>query len=291
MKSSNIAMWFLRVLVLGLVVAVAYALDFAGVRWTASPESFAWLVVVGLLQAAVIGYVLARATWHGWKLIAALFVVYAGITVFQTQIEAIVFLQYFVDIIPAQAMPGLIANGVIAAAIIALAAVFIFDKFNAPAQAETASQPLHLSVVEWIWKIAALAVIYVFVYILFGALVAKPLAGAAFDEYYANLQLPPWIIPFQLIRGTIWVLLTLPVIRMMRGSWRETALGVIFMLSVPIASLVIPPNEFMPASIRFAHLVELFTSMFVFGAIDFWLLTWHRQPKTQTNLRGASRPA
>lgn len=291
MNTRKLPVTLVRVVALGFVIAVAYALDFVALKWNASLEAFAWLLVMGLLQAAVMGYVLIRAAWHGWKLIAALFVVYAGITVFQTQIEAIVFLQYFEDILPTEAMPALIINGIIAAAIIAAASVLVFDKFKSSAEPEAAAQPLHLSVVQWIWKVGALAVIYVFIYFLFGALVAKPLAGAAFDEYYANLQLPAWILPFQIFRGTIWVLLTIPIIRMMRGSAREIGLGVALMLSVPIASLVIPPNEFMPAPIRFAHMVELFTSMFVFGWITFWLLTWHRQPKTQANLRGASRAA
>lgn len=290
MNTQTFPRTLVRVIFLALVIALVYALDFVAFKWNASWESFAWLLLVGILQAAVMGYVLVRSVWHGWKLIAALFAVYAGITVFQTQIEAIVFLQYFVNIIPVDAMPALIANGVIAAAFVALAAVFIFDKFNPPAETGTASEPLHLSVAQWIWKVGALAVLYLVVYFLFG-FIAVILGGEAFQEYYGNLQLPEWFFPFQIVRGAIWVLLTIPLIRMMRGSRREIGLGVALMLSVTIASLVIPPNEFMPAPVRFAHFVELLTSMFVFGWIDYWLLTWQRQPKTQTNLRGASRAA
>lgn len=277
-----------RVLVLAIVIALVNCLDFSALRWSASLDTFAWLLLMGLLQSAVLGYVLVRSTWRGWKLIGALFLVYAGITVFQTQIEAIVFLQYLEDIIPTSAMPSMIVNGIIAAAIIATASVFIFDKFKPAAASEISSQPLHLSASHWIWKIGALSVTYVFIYILFGALVAKPLAGSAFDEYYANLQLPLWIIPFQIIRGAIWVLLTVPLIRAMRGGWREIGLGVALVLSVPISSLVLPPNDFMPAPIRLAHLVELFTSMFLFGWIDYWLLTWHPQVKTVAGMRGVS---
>lgn len=290
MNTQTFPRTLVRVVVLALVIALVYALDFVSFKWNAPPESFAWLLLVGILQAAVIGYVLVRATWHGWKLIAALFAVYAGITVFQTEIEAIVFLQYFVSIIPVDSMPSMIANGIIAAAIIALAAVFIFGKFKPSAEPMTSSEPLHLSVVQWIWKVGALAVFYVVVYFLFG-FVAMILGGAAFQEYYGKLQLPDWFFPFQILRGAVWVLLTIPLIRMMRGSRREIGLGVALMLSVTIASLVIPPNEFMPAPVRFAHFVELLTSMFVFGWIDYWLLTWQRQPKTQSKLSGASHAA
>lgn len=280
MNTHTLPRTLIRVIVLAIVIAIVYALDFVAFKWNASVEAFAWTLLVGILQAAVIGYVLARSVWHGWKLISALFVIYAGITVFQTQIESIVFLQYFVSIIPAAAMPALIANGVIAAALITLAAVFIFGKFKPPAESVAASEPLHLSIAQWLWKIAALAVIYVVVYFLFG-FIAVILGGEAFQEYYGQLQLPAWFFPFQIVRGAIWVLLTIPIIRMMRGSWRAIGLGVALMLSVLIASLVIPPNEFMPPQVRFAHFVELLTSMFVFGWVDYWLLTWQRKPKTQ----------
>ena len=290
MNSQIFPRTLVRGLFLALVIAIVYALDFVALKWNASGEAFAWTLLVGILQAAVIGYVLVRSVWHGWKLIAALFVIYAGITVFQTQIEAILFLQYLTTHITAEAMPALIANGIIASAIIALAAVFVFDKFKPSAETETASQSLHLSVVQWIWKVAALAALYVVVYFLFG-LLAMFLGGEAFQEYYGNLQLPEWFFPFQIVRGAVWILLTIPLIRMMRGSWREIGLGVALMLSVTIASLVIPPNEFMPQQVRFAHFVELLTSMFVFGWMDYWLLTWQRQPKTSSTMSSASRAA
>ena len=290
MNTRTLPLTFLRVVVLGLAIGIIYSLDFVAFKWNSPAEAFGWLLVTGILQAAVLGYVLVRTTWHGWKLVAALFAVYWGITVFQTQIEAIVFLQYFESIIPTETMPALIVNGTIAALLIAPIAVFIFNKYNPPAAPQTAAQSLHLSAAQWIWKVGALSVIYLVVYFLFG-FVAVILGGDAFQQYYANLQLPAWILPFQILRGAIWVLLTIPLIRMMRGSAREIGLGVALVLSVTLASLVIPPNEFMPAQIRFAHFVELFMSMFVFGWIDYWLLTWQRQPKTQNKLSGASRAA
>jgi hypothetical protein len=63
---------------------------------------------------------------------------------------------------------------------------------------------------------------------LFGALVFIPLAGrlgpAALEEY-TNLEMPAWILPFQVLRGMLWVALTLPVIRMMKGRWWEIGLA------------------------------------------------------------------
>lgn len=282
----------IRTGLLALVVALLYLVDLIGLKFeTPSPESVVWSLVLGVLQAAVLSYVIVHSSWHGWKLIAAMFGIYWGITVFQTQIESVVFLQYLTDVIPADQMPRLIANGTITAALVAPLAVWIHGKFAPPAAAAAPLVRLQLTVIGWVWRFVALGVVYMIIYILFGALVFKPLAGAAFDEYYGNLQLPDWILPFQVLRGMIWVLITVPVVRMMRGSNLQVGLSVSVLLAVLISSLVLVPNEFMPPAIRSAHFVELFTSMFVFGWIDVWILTWQRaQTTSQRELRGASRP-
>jgi len=52
-----------------------------------------------------------------------------------------------------------------------------------------------------------IAVVYVIIYISFGMFVFRPLAGEAFQEYYADLQMPGWILPFQMVRAMIWTAL------------------------------------------------------------------------------------
>jgi len=222
-------MFFLKSLILGLIIAILFKIDFWGLEIDLSlGDSFFYLWLMGFLQAVVLGYPIVRTSWSGWRLIGTVFLVYFGIATFMTQIETVVFLQYLVDIIPAEDTFKLFFNGA-------------------------------------------------FIYILFGALVFKPLAGAAFEEFYADLQMPPWIIPFQMIRGIVFAFLrgivfaflAFPVIRMLKGSFGETGWTVSLLYSVLLASLVLPPNEFMPTTIRLAHMIELFTSMFLFG----WIVT------------------
>ncbi len=281
-----------RVVLLALGIAVAYSVDWIGFRLERSGlENLGWILGLGLLQSIVLSYILVRATWHGWKLLLTLFLVYWGITVFQTEIESVVFLQYLVSVIPANDLPRLILNGTIIAALVAILAVFIHDKWTAQTEAVEKVERLPHSPWQWAWKLTALALIYLVIYFLFGALVAKPLAGAAFDEFYGNLQLPVWILPFQLFRGIVWVAITLPLIRTMKGTRAQVGLGVALLLSVPISSLVLPPNPFLPPAIRLAHLVELFTSMFLFGWLDVWILTHGTQPKALQRDRLAARPA
>ena len=89
---------------------------------------------------------------------------------------------------------------------------------------------------EWAWKLVVIAVVYVILYFTFGYFVAWRHPGVA--EYYGGvdpgsfvaqmrtvLRNTPWLIPFQIARAMCWVALALPVIRMLKGKWPETALS------------------------------------------------------------------
>lgn len=148
-------------------------------------------------------------------------------------------------------------------------AVIIHGKYLKTEEGIEEAAKIVMNTKQWIIKLALVAIIYALIYVLFGALVFKPLAGAAFDEFYAGLQMPDWIIPFQLIRGILFAFLTFPVIPMLKGSFGETSWTASLLYSVLLASLVLPPDEFMPTTIRLSHMIELFTSMFIFG----WIVT------------------
>ena len=270
-------MFFLKSLGLGLIIAILFRIDFWGLQINFSlSDGFFPLWLMGFLQALVLGYPIMRTSWSGWRLIGTVFLIYFGITTFMTQIETVVFLQYLVDIVPTEDTFNLFFNGAVTAAILAPKAVVIHGKYFRTEEGIEQTAKIVMNIRQWIVKLGLVALIYAIIYILFGALLFKPLAGAAFDEYYAGLQMPAWIIPFQLIRGILFAFLAFPVIRMLKGSFWETGWAVSLLYSVLLASLVLPPNEFMPATIRFPHMIELFTSMFLFGWIVTKLFYRHR---------------
>ena len=269
--------FFLKSLILGLIIAVLFKIDFWGLQIDLSlGDSFFYLWLMGFLQAVVLGYPIVRTNWSSWRLIGTVFLIYFGIATFMTQIETVVFLQYLVDIVPTEDTFKLFFNGAVTAVILTPKAVIIHGKYLKTKEGTEDTAKIVMNIRQWIIKLGLVALIYAFIYILFGALVFKPLAGAAFDEFYAGLQMPPWIILFQLIRGILFAFLVFPVIRMLKGSFWETGWVVSLLYSVLLASLVLPPNEFMPTTIRFAHMIELFTSMFLFGWIVTKLFYRHR---------------
>ena len=264
----------LRFFALTLVITLIYSINFLSLKLNiTSIKGLLPVLLMGLLQAIVIGYPVIRATLHGWKLTLTLFLSYYAATYLMSQIEALVFLQYLVEIMTVDVTPKALLNGAIGAAIISAAAVLIFTKSGKGEESKEKADTLKMPAGQWAWRTAVLALIYVFIYMAFGALVAKPLGGEVFDKYYAGLQMPPWILPFQFLRGLIWASITLPIVLTMKGKAWEKKLAVSLFLSVLISSLVIPPNEFMPPRIRLAHFIELFTSMFLFGWLDVLILT------------------
>ena len=83
----------------------------------------------------------------------------------------------------------------------------------------------------------------------------------------------PWLVPFQLLRGLLWAAIAVPVVRMMRGSWQETALALGALFAIVMNAQLLLPNPYMPEAVRMAHMLETASSNFIFGCFVGWLLT------------------
>ncbi|HII68042.1 MAG TPA: hypothetical protein HA302_08610, partial [Thermococcaceae archaeon] len=162
-------------------------------------------------------------------------------------------------------------EGFIVAAVFSPIAVALHNKMEETPQGPAKEFSLPLK--TWIWKLLLIGIAYMVIYTVFGALVFKPLAGKAFDEYYANLQMPAWILPFQILRGIVWGLLAIPIVKMI-DEWKKARLTVALLYSVLMAGLLLLPNPYMPDVIRRAHFVEVLLSNFLFGWFVVTILHW-----------------
>jgi len=262
-----------RMAVLTIFLFILSAIDFWGLRLDKSvliaplPH-----VLMCLLDVIVISYPIIRSSWTGCRLVATIFFVFYGVMTFLTQIETVVFLQYFKDVVPVEETPKLFLNGAIIAAIFAPLAVWIHGKMRSAERMEQATVRLTMPLPRWIWRVTLIGVIYVVIYFVFGAFVAMPIGGQAFQQLYGGLQMPVWFLPFQIVRGVIFALLAIPIIRMMRGPLWEAGLAVALLFSVLMVGLLLAPNEYMADQVRMAHIVEVSCSNFLFGWIVVWIL-------------------
>lgn len=235
------------------------------------------ILLVCFLQSAVLSYFVVRSRFGGWRLVLTVFGVFYGIATVLSQMETVVFLRYLVSVVPAEAIPKLFLQGAIVAALFAPFVVLAHGKMKREAQAESALSIFPRSWGESLGKVVLIAVLYVVIYLAFGSLVFRPLAGKAFEEYYAGLSLPLWILPFQMGRGVLWLALALLVMGTMKGRWWEVRLAVALLFAVLMGSLLLLPNPYMPGGIRMAHLVEVTTSNFLFGYLLVWI--WQYRPR------------
>jgi hypothetical protein len=113
--------------------------------------------------------------------------------------------------------------------------------------------------------------------------------GSFFAHMTAVFTTVPWFEPFQALRAMLWALLALPVIRMMKGRWQETAITVGLLFAVLMNSQLLLPTPLMPEAVRMTHLLETASSNFIFGCLIVWLLHRHH-PSLSDLFRADPRP-
>ncbi|MDH5598045.1 MAG: hypothetical protein OEY34_02910, partial [Cyclobacteriaceae bacterium] len=198
--------------------------------------------------------------------------IYYGITYFQSSIEAVLFLKYMQNTMTDAQIYDMIYVGIINSVVMAIASVMLFWKEREVQ--EMYQYPLGTN----LKRIILLGFFYALVYVLFGGFVFKPLAGEHFQTYYGELQIPDWLLPFQVLRGFLWAALAFWTASIISAN-RRTAIWVITgIITIPFSSLLLPINEIMPAPIRLAHLVEVTSSMLVFGYVAGRVFTKPHKP-------------
>jgi len=276
----------LRVIVLTIILFICFGVAAGVVGLTGNSQTSGQagagalpLLVVCFLETTVMTYLILRSRWTGWRLAAAVFFVFYGVTTFMPQIESAVFLTR----LPPGMLPRLFLMGALIAAPFSVLAVLILRKRKAETVDTERNSRLVMPGSEWAWKLVVIALAYVILYFTFGYFIAW--RNPAVREYYGGidpgsfvaqmgtvLRDTPWLIPFQILRAMCWVALALPVIRMMKGQWPETALAIGLLFSVVMNAQLLLPNPYMPEPVRMAHLVETASSNLILGFFVGWLL-------------------
>jgi hypothetical protein len=207
------------------------------------------------------------------------FFVFYGVVTFMSQIESAVFITH----LPSGMLPRLFLMGALVAAPFSMLAVLILGWSKADTVSAAPNARLIMATSEWVWKLTVIALAYLILYFTFGYFVAwrNPEVreyyggideGSFFAHMLTVLRSMPWLVPFQVLRAMFWVALALPVVRMMKGQWQETALAIGLVFGVLMTSPLLLPNPYMPETVRMTHLLETGSSNFLFGLLVGWLL-------------------
>lgn len=270
-----------------VVLTVLYFICFAAVSAAVLPSpskqptpveaatTLVALLAVSLLNTLVLGYIILRSRWAGWKLILAIFFVFYGVMTVMPQIET----AFFITTLPPGMLPRLFLSGAIIAALFSSLAVLILGKRKSNPEESDKHLRLDMSAGQWVGKLSLIVIVYVVIYFTFGYFIAwkNPAVRAYYDgsdpgsfsaQIRSVLRDTPLVLPLQAVRAILWTAIAVPVIRMMKGRWREAELAVALLFAVVMNSQLLLPNPLMPQEVRMVHLLETATSNFLFG----WLI-------------------
>lgn len=174
-------------------------------------------------------------------------------------------------------LPKIVLYSAMIALLCSWLAPLTYGRLPGRSEENKAASWLTMPAFQWAWKLALAGIVYVVIYFAFGALVAVPLAGDAFKQYYGDIKLPWWMPVFQFGRGIVWALTALPVLFMWKGGRIQAALIVGAMFAIFIGIALLTPNPYMIDGMRHAHLVELLSSNFINGLALVAILGWKRK--------------
>lgn len=127
--------------------------------------------------------------------------------------------------------------------------------------------------IDWkVWRVAAVVLLYVFVYFAAGFVVAWQ--SAAVRAYYGDGSDVDLLRLFyvQAGRGLVWAAIASLLLRWLIGArWQKAVLsGAAF--AIFMAAPLLAPNDYMPWAVRQVHLLEVSVSNFIFGFLAVLIL-------------------
>jgi hypothetical protein len=273
-------------MVAGLAKAVpATAGTAAATAPAGQPGNFVLLLfVASLVQALVVAYLVLQGKWSGWKTAGALFLVVLNMWA-QTAIESAPYLRGHVA--PSMSARAL-AMGLLVATLFAPFAVWVLGGFRR-ATVEESGERARWSAARWVGTLAATTVAFIALYYLCGYYIAWQ--NPALRQFYSGTTAirtfwgqiawtwssTPWMFPLQAGRALLFIALTLPAVRMLRGGARRVALGTALMYAAWDGGPgLILPNPIMPATVAHSHAVELVVWGLLFGAFVGWSMSQGR---------------
>jgi len=281
-----------RLVLAGLAYFICFALSYGLVMPAVPPDPTAAAspippalapLVVTALDTAVMAWLVLRSRLRGWALAASMTAVLFGVQTLMPQVESWIFQAYsgYAQHLPARMIPRIVMAGLIHACLWIPLAVRILGRWRTDASSSSGPRPT-ASAALWSGKLAVAAAAYVLVYFLFGYYVAwrSPAVRAYYQgtdpgnfwvQMWTVLRDTPWLPAVQLLRGAVWTVLGVIVLRSMDGSLTERAIAVGLLFAVVMSAGLLMPNPYMPYDVRMAHLRETASSDFLFGAFVAWL--------------------
>jgi hypothetical protein len=237
----------------------------------------AGLIAVAFIDVAIIVAITLTSRLRGVRLWVLLSVVLYGVKSFTSQLEA----WYFMKNLTPEMLPALFGMMVPALVVVPLLSVVLFGRMRGAPEAPAWRVPA-MPAGEWALKLVVLAcVVYPVLFFGFGYFVAWQ--SPAVREFYGVTELlgpvdhlrnmvrsDPLVVPFEMLRGALWVAFAVTLIWTTQGSGILGGVLAVLVFALVQNDVHLIPNPLMPAAVRQIHFVETATS----NAINALIITW-----------------
>jgi hypothetical protein len=264
----------LKVTILTLLFAALLSVDYSALALSSAIlEAPIQVVVFAFVNTLLLSYFILSSCWTGWKELGAVVALLYGMVYVLTVAETF----FLGSILSTRMVSGLIINGAIISTLFSGALVWTFG--NKKQQPEVDSPRLQMPTREWIWKILALAVIYLALFMVFGVIVYMPLGRLLDPAAFASEQsiaagAAALVFPIELVRGMFWALFAVPAILALPFDWKKTALIIGLLMAVPLTL-----SQFLSTAeslgLQIAHSAEIIGTNIAYGYLVVRILRIH----------------
>ena len=267
---ATLAAWFVSQ-VLNQLIMGDRLVPLSPVEGVGTAEYLLLKFVSLLLVTAAIAYTATFSSLRGLALVQVLAILHFGLHHLLSMVEATVFLSNMsASEVGLGVFAGAIQSMTLAVCItVALERMGPANEYNL-----TPTGPEPMPWWEWLWKFALCSIAYLVLYIVAGLLILPFVR-----EYYPDLDGqnidPALIFGLQLRRGLVYVACVVPHLRTLQGSRIKIALltAVLIPMVHGVAGLLVPDEHMSATAWRFAHMIEIGWSNFIFGLLIGYLFS------------------
>jgi len=258
---------------------VPYSQVFTESSGSEDPSSLLFFLIYSIWVCFAIYYIIRNSSLKGLKLYFSTVFVLFFIQSFMTQIETLFFIEAFPKLLVLDVVLFMLRDLLSLLVTVPLMIKFFQNK-------DVLIVKVEINTISILIKLGIIGIIYTFVYMIFGYFVAwqftelrifysgSPEKLSFIDQLINNINTNPVIYPFQLLRGILFGFFIVPLLYMINKK-------ITFIISVCLTYLctgivLIIPNVLFPDMVRYGHLVEMISSMLLFGII-VGIIMWNNK--------------
>ncbi|MDR0878252.1 MAG: hypothetical protein LBN21_09375 [Treponema sp.] len=236
-----------------------------------NPLSFLFLLIISAWTCFTIYFIIKNTQLTGNKLFLNTLFIMFFVQYFMTQIETLFFNTAFQVLTRLDVLYIMLAGLFPLLATIPLLIKFFQSK-------KSALEVKAINPKTTTLKLGIIGILYLCVYMLFGYFVAwqfeelrifysgSPEKLSFFGQLLNNIKTNPVIYPFQIIRGILFGT-AIVILRNLLPNNKKVFIIAVCLVYLCTAIQLIVPNPLFPDKVRIAHLLEMASSMLLFGII------------------------